>query len=257
MCARILIIDDNRTNLDLMLYLLTKHGHTPIGKRDPQTGLLAALEGNYDLCLCDILMPGIDGFEIAKRIKAGAHSKGKSLVAVTALAMLGDRGRVLGAGFDGYLPKPINPETFVAQVEAFLPKSLPNDAPPAKPVSKARVLIVDDLAINRKLMVTILEYGGYEVMQARNGAEAIEMARRKRPDLMIFDVNMPIMNGRQLIEELRGNEETKAMRLALYTASLADDELQAFVGWSGVRCIIEKPSEPTHVLQMVRSALEG
>src|ERR1700736_3023095 len=106
MGARILVIDDNHKDLDLILYLLRSAGHTPVGAADGLSGLLAALEDDYDLCFCDILMPGIDGFELAKRIKADARSTGKPLAAVTALATVGDRHRVLAAGFDGYMDKP-------------------------------------------------------------------------------------------------------------------------------------------------------
>jgi len=256
MCARILVIDDNRTNLDLMLYLLQSRGHTPVGADSGLTGLLTALEGDYDLCLCDILMPGIDGFELAKRIKADARCKSKPLVAVTALAMVGDRDRVLAAGFDGYMDKPIDPHKFVDQVETFLPETMRLHTTRVKNGPPPKVLVVDDLAVNRKLMVTILKYGGYGVLEAANGAEALAIVHKERPDLMIFDVNMPIMGGRELVERFKADGGLDRTKLALYTASLADDEMQNFVRWSGVRCVIEKPSEPNHVLSMVRSALQ-
>jgi CheY-like chemotaxis protein len=91
----ILIIEDNATNLELMQYLLCSFGHT---------------------------VEGIDGQEVARRLRADPATRTLPLVAVTALAMVGDQQRVLAAGFDGYVPKPLNPETFVRQIEAFLPK---------------------------------------------------------------------------------------------------------------------------------------
>jgi two-component system cell cycle response regulator len=69
----------------------------------------------------DILMPGIDGYELARRMKSDPRLKRTPLVAVTALAMSGDRERVAAAGFDGYITKPIEPQTFVFQLRAFLP----------------------------------------------------------------------------------------------------------------------------------------
>jgi CheY-like chemotaxis protein len=118
--ANVLIVDDNPANLELMLYLLRAFGHTTIGKGDGLVGLEAAREGPFDLVLCDILMPGIDGYEFARRFKADAALASIPLVAVTALAMLGDRERIAEAGFDGYIGKPIEPETFVGQVETHL-----------------------------------------------------------------------------------------------------------------------------------------
>jgi CheY-like chemotaxis protein len=118
--ASILVIDDNQANLDLMMYLLRAFGHAPDGCSDGVTGLEAARTGGYSLVLCDILMPGIDGYEFARRFKSDERLRETPLVAVTALAMPGDRERVSEVGFDGYLPKPIEPETFVERVEAFL-----------------------------------------------------------------------------------------------------------------------------------------
>ena len=66
-------------------------------------------------------MPGIDGYELARLMKSDPRLKGTPLVAVTALAMSGDRERVAAAGFDGYITKPIEPQTFVSQLRAFLP----------------------------------------------------------------------------------------------------------------------------------------
>lgn len=118
--ARILIIEDNAANLDLMHYLLTAFGHEPLAATDGLAGLEAAARERPDLILCDLQLPGLDGFEVARRLKADPLLGRVPLVAVTAYAMVGDRERILAAGFDGYLPKPIAPETFGQQVAVFL-----------------------------------------------------------------------------------------------------------------------------------------
>jgi CheY-like chemotaxis protein len=118
--ASILVIDDNQANLDLMVYLLRACGHNPVGRSDSESALEEARGGEYALVLCDILMPGIDGYEFARRFKGNSSRRMPPLVAVTALAMPGDRERIAAVGFDGYLRKPIEPEIFVKQVEAFL-----------------------------------------------------------------------------------------------------------------------------------------
>jgi CheY-like chemotaxis protein len=120
---RILVVDDNAANLDLMVYLLRAFGYDPDGKPDGITGFEAAKIGRYALVLSDILMPGIDGYELARRLKAEPSLASTPLIAVTALAMPGDRERIDAAGFDGYIKKPIEPRTFVSQVEAFLPRT--------------------------------------------------------------------------------------------------------------------------------------
>lgn len=120
MGARILVIEDNQTNLELMTYLLKAFGHTTLSARDGEQGVELASRHRPDLILCDIAMPKLDGYAVADLIKRDPALHEIPLIAVTASAMVGDRDRVLGAGFDDYISKPITPETFVAQVEAHL-----------------------------------------------------------------------------------------------------------------------------------------
>lgn len=120
--ARILVIDDNSANLDLMLYLLRAFGHDAVGASDGVAGYEAAKSAGYALVLTDILMPGIDGYEIARRMKGDARLATTPLIAITALAMASDRERIDAAGFDGYITKPIEPTNFVAQIERYLPR---------------------------------------------------------------------------------------------------------------------------------------
>ena len=124
MPARILVIDDNRANLDLMVYLLEAFGHTAEGVADSRAGLEAARNNEYDAIITDILMPDLDGYAIARKLKEGADSFDTPVIAVTALAMAGDREQILAAGFSGYIAKPIEPTAFVKQIDAFLPKHL-------------------------------------------------------------------------------------------------------------------------------------
>lgn len=121
--ARILIIEDNAPNLNLMSYLLTASGHSVEGCRDGQSGLDAMRRQPPDIVLCDIELPKLSGYQIAQAVRADAGLHALPLVAVTALAMRGDRARGLAGGFDEYIEKPIEAETFVALVESFLPGS--------------------------------------------------------------------------------------------------------------------------------------
>ena len=119
--AHILIIEDNPANMQLMSYLLGAFGHNTVEAVDGKSGLDAAEREIPDLILCDLQMPGMDGYEVARQIKLNTDLVSVPLLAVTAYAMVGDREKVLEAGFDGYIPKPINPEIFLGQVEEFLP----------------------------------------------------------------------------------------------------------------------------------------
>ena len=119
--ARILIIEDNPANMQLMAYLLRAFGHDTFEAAEGEAGLKTAQQESPDLILCDLQMPGIDGYEVAQRLRLEPQLRATPLVAVTAYAMAGDREKVLAAGFNGYISKPINSEQFVQQVEIFLP----------------------------------------------------------------------------------------------------------------------------------------
>ncbi|MGA9944066.1 MAG: response regulator [Candidatus Cybelea sp.] len=125
MSARILVVDDNPANLDLMLYLLRAFGHEAEGVADGLAAFTAACGGGFTLVLTDILMPGIDGYELVRRLKGDPGLASLPVVAVTAFAMQGDRERIAAAGFDGYIAKPIEPQAFVSQIEAYLPRTSP------------------------------------------------------------------------------------------------------------------------------------
>ena len=114
------MIEDNPTNLEPMTYLLNAFGHTTIVARDGEEGVEVALRTNPDLILRDIALPKLDGYGVARRLKAEPTLNGVALIAVTVSAMVGDRDKVVTSGFDGYISKPITPETFVAEVESHL-----------------------------------------------------------------------------------------------------------------------------------------
>jgi CheY-like chemotaxis protein len=120
MSARILVVEDNPANLDLMIYLLRAFGYQPRVAQRAEEGLLLARAERPDLVVCDIQLPGADGYDVARWMREDPALCRVPLIAVTALAMVGDRDRVLAAGFDGYVSKPIDPETFVSQIECFL-----------------------------------------------------------------------------------------------------------------------------------------
>jgi two-component system, cell cycle response regulator DivK len=124
MPARILIIEDNPTNLELMSFLLGAHGHTVLSAHDGESGIELARSERPDLILCDVQLPRLDGYGVVRLLKSEAASRSIPLIAVTAFAMVGDRDKMLAAGFDGYLPKPITPETFVGEVDLYLPAQL-------------------------------------------------------------------------------------------------------------------------------------
>lgn len=122
--AAILVVEDNRDNMELMEYLLTAFGYAPMLATGGAEAVRRARERPPDLILMDLQMPEMDGHEARAEIRKEPGLEDCTIVAVTAFAMLGDQERILAAGFDGYISKPIAPESFVAQVERFLAPDL-------------------------------------------------------------------------------------------------------------------------------------
>lgn len=115
----ILVIEDNENNMYLMNFLLTKSGYGIIQARTGEDGVHAALREKPDMILMDILLPDIDGMEATRRIRQSSSDGDVPIVAVTSYAMTGDKAKVMAAGCSGYIEKPINPETFVGEIEKY------------------------------------------------------------------------------------------------------------------------------------------
>lgn len=120
MVSRILIIEDNPISLELAEYLLKASGYLTLAAGNGEEGVRIARQEHPDLIICDLQMPIMNGYEVVQELKADPLLRPIPIIAVTALSMPGDRHNVLSAGFNGYLSKPIDPETFVRAVEEFL-----------------------------------------------------------------------------------------------------------------------------------------
>jgi CheY-like chemotaxis protein len=121
MTSRILVVDDNATNLKLASEVLEMEGHEVLRAVDAEDALHVLRNQLPDLILMDIALPGMDGLELTRRLKADARFRTVPIVALSAFAMKGDEEKALASGCDGYITKPINTRTFPAQVESFLP----------------------------------------------------------------------------------------------------------------------------------------
>ncbi len=117
---RILVIEDNEANLYLIRFMLEKSGYEVIEAREGAVGVELAGKEKPDLILMDVQLPDIDGLEATKRIRASEADGEVPIIALTSYAMVGDREKSLAAGCTGYIEKPINPETFITEIEKYL-----------------------------------------------------------------------------------------------------------------------------------------
>jgi two-component system, cell cycle response regulator len=263
--ARILIIEDNPTNMELMVYLLKAFGHAPLSATNGEAGLSVVQHESPDLIICDVHLPLLDGYEIAQRLKNNPALRQIPLVAVTALAMMGDRDKVLQAGFDGYLSKPIAPETFIAQVEAFLPldqrtgvqqtAEKSNDKTGAASSQHATILVVDNRYENIEELRPMLEQSDYEVLTATSVNKALATARKSRPDLILSDVSLGVESGYSLINAVKADPALQSIPfLFISSTSLADDDA-AYALSEGAVAYIHRPIEPQLLLEHVKKWL--
>ena len=117
---KVLVVEDNSKNMYLICFILDRMGHMAIRAATGEEGVELALRERPDLVLMDIQLPGIDGQEATRRIRIHEAGRVVPIVAITSFAMTGDRERLLDAGCTGYIEKPINPETIMREIAAFL-----------------------------------------------------------------------------------------------------------------------------------------
>lgn len=268
--ARILVIEDNPENLELMRFLLQAFGHAPLVARHGEEGLAVAQRERPDLIICDIHMPQLDGYGVLARLRGDPVLRGIPCVAVTALAMLGDQAKVMNAGFDGYISKPIDPEKFVGEIDAYLqvhPAQVPsaNQAlaaqpqPPARPMvaQLGKVLVVDDSPTNRELIAYTLGAFGYATTLVDNVTDALASARSAPPDLIISDLHMPEMDGMALLRAIKADAGMAHIPFIFLSSSVWGDQDARKALDMGAQRFLQRPIEPLTLVHEVQTIVSG
>ena len=127
MARTVLLIEDNEQNRYLTTFLLERHGYTVEAAVDGLQGITAATARVPDVILLDIQLPRMDGYAVARALRADPALARVPIVAVTSYAMVGDREASLAAGCSGYIEKPINPDTFVSEMERLCDEFLASE----------------------------------------------------------------------------------------------------------------------------------
>lgn len=275
MSAHILIIEDNPANMELMAYLLQAFGHVVLHAYNGEEGLEIAHRACPDLIICDVHLPKMDGYGVLRQLKSEAALRRIPVIAVTALAMVGDREKLLAAGFDGYLGKPIEPEMFVGQVEKFLRSDLrssiktiePIEATePSEPdaiaqskvapmsVGHGRILVVDDVAANREFLRSTLEPCGYEIVLATSVQQGIARVRESKFDLILCDLNMPDEDGIDFIRVIKSDPYLHTVPFVFISVSLIDADHQRGLQYGAAR-FIQRPIEPQALIHEIEDCL--
>ena len=268
MSARILIIEDNPANMELMTYLLQAFGHTVLSVYNGEEGVETARRELPDLIICDVHLPKMDGYGVLEQLKhqSGAALRSIPVIAVTALAMVGDRQKLLAAGFDGYLGKPIEPELFVSQVEKYLdralhstvslaaPDAVTEDSSPPRPFRNDRILVVDDLLANREFIRCALEPSGFQVVLASSAKEGLARVREGQFDLILCDLRMPDEDGLVFIAQVKADPALQAVPFVFISAALGENTIQQCLQLGAVH-FIQHPIEAHMLIREIEDCL--
>ena len=117
---RALVIEDNENNMELITFILEKNGYSTIKAENGKIGIELALKEKPDFILLDIQLPDMDGLEVLKELRKSEINSDTPVIAITSYAMSGDRERLLQAGCNGYIEKPIDPVTIINQIREII-----------------------------------------------------------------------------------------------------------------------------------------
>jgi two-component system, cell cycle response regulator len=214
-------------------------------------------------------MPKMDGYEVAQRLRDDPQCRNHPIVAVTALAMVGDREKLLTSGFSGYISKPIEPETFPAKVQEFLKTPTAKrplsssasineahvPAPNPSTAKRGTLLFVDNSPTNLQLARSILEPQGYEVLTAPSVEEGVELARRRMPNLIVSDIHMPHHDGYYFVDLLRTDPELRHIPFVFLSSSLTSARDSERAVAHGAIKLLTRPIEAPTLLGELEACL--
>ncbi len=203
----VLIIDDNSTNRRILRDMLHNWGMKPTDVEGGDAGLAAlsraATAGEpFSLVLLDAMMPNMDGFTFAKRLQEDPRYAGTTVLLLSSACQRGDGLRCRELGIAGYLSKPIKQSDLLDAIltTLFAPVRVEVKPPPLtkhtlREHRRLKVLLAEDNVVNQKVAVNLMARGGHDVSVVCNGQEAVAAWRRGAFDLILMDVQMPVLDG--------------------------------------------------------------
>ena len=218
---RVLVVDDNQTNRFILMEYLKSWGCLPVEATSGKEALSILRESvaskePFDLLLTDFQMPGMSGFELAKKIREIKDSKVVPTIALSSAGMRGDAKICRDIGIEGYLNKPVRRDGLRKAIILVLglSKKKELDTFPrlvtrhsiAELKKETQILLTEDYPTNQQVAMRHLVKGGYQVDLAEDGRQAVEAYKRKRYDLILMDIQMPIMDGYAATRKIRGIE---------------------------------------------------
>ena len=266
----VLVVDDNTTNLRILGALLSGWGMKPTlaadGMQALQT-LTRALEADqpFPLVLTDANMPAMDGFQLAEEIRKQPALADATIMMLTSAGQRGDAARCCQLGLAGYLTKPIREAELLDAILRATGSTTAGTTPAlvtcrATPegAKRLQVLLVEDNAVNQRLASCLLEKQGHSVVTAGNGREALEQTERRIFDLVLMDVQMPVMGGLEATAAIRRREKSSGGHLpiiAMTAHAMQGDRDRCLA--AGMDDYVSKPIDSKRLLAVVQNVLTG
>lgn len=243
MKKKVLIIDDEADIRDIVRIYLTDEGYQVFEASNGQDGILMAQHEAPDLIVLDIMMPGINGFEVAKHLKDDPNTKDIPIVILSVLA----QDTQYRQGFLDYISKPFRQEDLLNIAHRILGKV-------EGKVSRKTVLIVDDDPDIVDIIALCLKDNNMLPEKAYNGMEGLQTARTKNIDLILLDINMPGMNGFEVIKHLKEDKKTADIPVVVLTGTCISEDDKKHGLTLGVAKYLTKPFSADDLVKEIQGA---
>jgi signal transduction histidine kinase/CheY-like chemotaxis protein len=267
----VLVVDDNFTNRRILTEVLRRWGMRATSAESGAEALsfirLAFEADNpFGLIITDVHMPDMDGFELAEKLRQSPYGAGPVVLMLTSGERLGDIGRSRRAGVSNYLLKPVRRVELQDAIARALggktasPENvggewlIPHSAPKVRPVSPSRILLAEDNRVNQHLVQRILEKEGHYVLVVANGWDVLEALKNETFDLVLMDVQMPLMDGIETTKVIRAAEALTQAHIpivALTAHAMKGDQDRCIA--AGMDGYVSKPIRAADLLKMVET----
>jgi len=201
----VVVVEDDRRSFDLLRVYLEGAGARVVSARDGKEGLDTVRRLNPAGVVLDILLPGVDGWEVLAQLKADPKT---AAIPVIVVSMLDERGRGFALGAAEYLVKPVGKEQLLAALYRAA----------AMPERKHTVVAIDDDPLAIELVRASLEPEGWTVLGAATGQDGLALIRERQPSAVLLDLLMPGMDGFEVVEALRADPDTKSVPVVILTS---------------------------------------
>lgn len=258
--ARILVVDDNPGTAETLARAISRMSpNLQVLSADSAEAALKKLNGGaVDLIVTDMMMPGMNGLELIDRLRQRSPGNRFYSVLITAYDVPGLRESARRMKVNDVLVKPFSPERICQIVRRALERSQPLPVLPGQHgeiTPKFKILAVDDNPSNLALLLRYLQQEEYQILTASNGVEALQLLQAEPFDLLLLDVNMPEMDGFQVLEKMRSTPSLEHIPVIIITAARLDPVDMQYAMNAGADDYVTKPFDRRELLSRIRSRL--